>query len=303
MSVYSMTGYGSATNRAAVSGDEVTPAPLALTVDVRSVNGRFLDLTIKLPDEARALESGLRDLLTSRVKRGKVEMRVAFQREGEGGITAPSPEQLMQLARLEDSVRAYFGKAAPLSVHDVLLLTRQSTPVARQDDEALRVAKLAIDAMVESRRREGDKLVTALRAGADRVRALALQAQPLVASVVQRQQQRFLERWQDALKLTNAGAEVSTTAAAERALGEAATYALRIDVAEELTRLNAHLDELDALLKKGGELGKRLDFLIQEMHREANTLGAKSQALELSTISMDMRVAIEQMREQVQNIE
>ncbi len=303
MSVYSMTGYGSATNRAAVSGDEVTPAPLALTVDVRSVNGRFLDLTITLPDEARALESGLRDLLTSRVKRGKVEMRVAFQREGEGGITAPSPEQLMQLARLEDSVRAYFGKAAPLSVHDVLLLTRQSTPVARQDDEALRVAKLAIDAMVESRRREGDKLVTALRAGADRVRALALQAQPLVASVVQRQQQRFLERWQDALKLTNAGAEVSTTAAAERALGEAATYALRIDVAEELTRLNAHLDELDALLKKGGELGKRLDFLIQEMHREANTLGAKSQALELSTISMDMRVAIEQMREQVQNLE
>ena len=92
-------------------------------------------------------------------------------------------------------------------------------------------------------------------------------------------------------------------AAQDRALTEATAFAIRIDVAEEITRLNSHLDELQRLITKGGEIGKRLDFLIQELHREANTLGAKSAALELTHISVDMKVLIEQMREQVQNIE
>jgi uncharacterized protein (TIGR00255 family) len=96
---------------------------------------------------------------------------------------------------------------------------------------------------------------------------------------------------------------VSAEAARDRALTEAAAYAIRIDVAEELSRLVSHLDEIERLLVKGGEVGKRLDFLIQELHREANTLGSKSSALELTGISVDMKVAIEQMREQVQNIE
>jgi len=121
---------------------------------------------------------------------------------------------------------------------------------------------------------------------------------------VQRQQQRFLERWQEALQGAQAaGGSVPESSQHERALAEAAAHALRIDVAEELTRLASHLDEIDRLLDKGGELGKRLDFLIQELHREANTLGSKSAALELSQISVDMKVLIEQMREQVQNIE
>jgi uncharacterized protein (TIGR00255 family) len=132
---------------------------------------------------------------------------------------------------------------------------------------------------------------------------LALQAAPLVPAVVKRQQQRFLERWQEALANAGAGGTVSAEALRDRALSEAAAYALRIDVAEELSRLAAHLDELTRLLAAGGELGKRLDFLIQELQREANTLGSKSSALELTNISVEMKVAIEQMREQVQNIE
>jgi uncharacterized protein (TIGR00255 family) len=136
-----------------------------------------------------------------------------------------------------------------------------------------------------------------------RLRELAGQAEPLVPQVVQRQQQRFLERWREALATAGAGTSVSAEAQAERALAEAAAYAIRIDVAEELSRLKAHLDEIERLLDKGGELGKRLDFLIQELHREANTLGSKSAALELTAVSVEMKVAIEQMREQVQNIE
>jgi uncharacterized protein (TIGR00255 family) len=322
MAVYSMTGFGSAT--ASGSNDTVdtggntpaspqtatpaaTPSQGSVTVEVRSVNGRFLDLTIKTPEDVRSLEGPLRELLTSSLKRGKVELRVNMQRDGEGAVRAPSPEQLMQLAHLESTVHGFFSKAAPLSVHEVLTWCRQAPAAARSDDQTLAVAKQAIAAMVAAREREGDRLADALKASTKRIRHLASQAQPLVQSVVTRQQQRFLERWHEALGAAAAAADISPTvtkeAAQERALGEAAAYALRIDVAEELTRLQSHLDEVDSLLKKGGELGKRLDFLVQEMHREANTLGAKSQALELTNLSMEMKVCIEQMREQVQNIE
>jgi uncharacterized protein (TIGR00255 family) len=136
-----------------------------------------------------------------------------------------------------------------------------------------------------------------------KLRELAVQAAPLVPQVVQRQQERFLERWQQALEAAGAAQSMSAEALRERALSEAAAYALRIDVAEELSRLSAHLDEIERLLRTGGEIGKRLDFLIQELHREANTLGSKASALELTSISVEMKVLIEQMREQVQNIE
>jgi uncharacterized protein (TIGR00255 family) len=135
----------------------------------------------------------------------------------------------------------------------------------------------------------------------EQLRALALQAVPLVPQLVAQQRQRFLDRWQEAMTLTE-GATLPE-AAQDRALTEATAFAIRIDVAEEVTRLNSHLDEIERLLKKGGEVGKRLDFLIQELHREANTMGSKSSALELTHISVDMKVLIEQMREQVQNIE
>ncbi|MCE1250907.1 MAG: DUF1732 domain-containing protein, partial [Comamonadaceae bacterium] len=114
------------------------------------------------------------------------------------------------------------------------------------------------------------------------------------------QRQRFLERWKEALTLGDG--QVAPEAARDRALTEATAFAIRIDVAEEVTRLQAHLDEIERLLGQGGEIGKRLDFLIQELHREANTLGSKSATLELTRISVDMKVLIEQMREQVQNI-
>jgi uncharacterized protein (TIGR00255 family) len=300
MPVYSMTGYGNASS----GGDPDAPTAPVMNVEMRSVNGRFLDLAIKASDDTRGLEQALRELVASRVKRGKVEVRVSLARDVSGGLPNVAPEQLMRLAQLEGLVQGYFPKAGALGVHEVLQWCRQAEPAPRADETLLEVARQALDGLIAARQREGERLAQALRGQAARVRELNAQARPMIATVVQRQQQRFLDRWREALAATGAsGAEVGTDVARERALSEAAAYALRIDVAEELTRLEAHLDELDALLAKGGELGKRLDFLVQEMHREANTLGAKSQSIELTTISMDMRVAIEQMREQVQNIE
>ncbi|HYP71828.1 MAG TPA: DUF1732 domain-containing protein, partial [Variovorax sp.] len=163
------------------------------------------------------------------------------------------------------------------------------------------LAARVIDDLAAARAREGARLAAMLSDRVSQLRKLAEQAAPLVPQLVEQQRQRFLERWQEAMGL--AAGSTLPEAAQDRALSEATAFAIRIDVAEELTRLASHLDEIERLLKKGGDIGKRLDFLIQELHREANTLGSKSATLELSRIGVDMKVLIEQMREQVQNIE
>jgi uncharacterized protein YicC (UPF0701 family) len=302
MAVYSMTGFGSATRSATGEGDSGDGAG-GVTVDIRSVNGRFLDLALRLPDELRGLEPALRELIGGALKRGKVELRLNTHKDTDAGWPQPTPEQLNRLSRLEGSVQGWLPKAPPLSVHEALQWCRGGTPAVRLDESALAAARDAVQALSEARAREGERLAGVLHERIGHLRALAAQAAPLIPAVVQRQQQRFLERWNDALAQAGAAGSVSTEALQERALNEAAAFAIRIDVAEELARLTAHLDEIERLLKKGGELGKRLDFLIQELHREANTLGSKSAALELTNVSVEMKVAIEQMREQVQNIE
>ena len=307
MSVYSMTGYASASAGAARQGDggaaSTAGGGALVSAELRSVNGRFLDLSLRLPDELRALEPALREMVAGAIKRGKVELRMATQREADAGLPTPASEQLSRLSRLEDTVQSWLPKAAPLSVHEALQWCRGGGAAERLDEPALQAARDAVAALREARGREGARLADVLRERLGHLRALAAQAKPLLPAVVQRQQQRFLERWQEALQASGAAQSVSAEALQERALNEAAAFAIRIDVAEELARLTAHLDEIERLLDKGGEVGKRLDFLIQELQREANTLGSKSAALELTGIAVEMKVAIEQMREQVQNIE
>ena len=307
MSVYSMTGYASASAGAARQGDggsaEAAGAGAVVSAELRSVNGRFLDLSLRLPDELRALEPALRELVAAAVKRGKVELRITSQRDADAGLPTPGAEQLNRLSRIEASVQGWLPKAAPLSVNEVLQWCRGGAATERLDEAALQAAREAVAALRKARGREGERLAAVLHERISHLRALAEQARPLLPAVVQRQQQRFLERWNEALLASGAAQSVSAQALQERALNEAAAFAIRIDVAEELARLSAHLDEIERLLNKGGEVGKRLDFLIQELQREANTLGSKSAALELTTVAVEMKVAIEQMREQVQNIE
>ncbi|MCP5284229.1 MAG: YicC family protein [Burkholderiaceae bacterium] len=302
MAVYSMTGFGSATRGGAADGNPGEGTG-AVTVDIRSVNGRFLDLALRLPDEMRGLEPALRELVGSAIRRGKVELRLNVQRDADGAWPQPTPDQLNRLSRLESSVQGWLPQAAALSVHEVLQWCRSGAPAVRLDDAALAAARAAVEALLEARQREGARLTEVLRERVAHLRTLAARAEPLVPAVVARQQQRFLERWNEALTQAGGATAVPLEALQERALNEAAAFAIRIDVAEELARLKAHLDEIDRLLAKGGELGKRLDFLIQELHREANTLGSKSAALDLTNVSVEMKVAIEQMREQVQNLE
>lgn len=305
MPVYSMTGYASAQHSTASSSSDLDSKPNStgrLGLEIRSVNSRFLDLSFKLPEELRQHEPALREQLVRQLKRGKVEVRASIESSAQSAVTDPTSRLLQRLNTLQDAVRVWLPDAAPLSVADVLHLSSNDAPASKDwETHLLPVAQKALEALISAREREGSRLALMLLDRISQLRLLAKKATPLVPQLVAQQRQRFLERWQEAMALTDGA--ILPEAARDRALTEATAFAIRIDVAEEITRIDSHLDELERLIDKGGEIGKRLDFLIQELHREANTMGSKSAALELTHISVDMKVLIEQMREQVQNIE
>ena len=302
MPVYSMTGYASVQHSVLPQDAEGSPPVARLGLEIRSVNSRFLDLSFRLPEELRQLEPGLRELITRQIRRGKVEVRASLDAGEAASVQTPSAQTLQRIAALQDKVQDWMPGARALSVADVLRLAAGSAAGPAIDDaQWLTLASQAIDALRAARQREGQRLTAMLQGHIAQLQALAAQAEPLVPQLVEQQRQRFLERWRDAMALTEG--QTLPEAAQDRALSEATAFAIRIDVAEELTRLRSHLQELSHLLSKGGDIGKRLDFLIQELHREANTLGSKSAVLEMTRLSVDMKVLIEQMREQVQNIE
>ena len=310
MAVYSMTGYATAHLGGPATAANAEPArdpKPGLGLEIRSVNSRFLDLTFKLPDDLRGSEPALRELLTARLKRGKVEVRAWIEGRSDASPRSPSALELQKLVGLQDNVRAWLPTAAPLSVAEVLQLTSRHQAHPGDLNEGLQsLAETAITNLMDAREREGKRLAAMLLDRLAQLRQLAKDAQPLIPLLVAQQRQRFIDRWNEALAAGGpsvTGNTVTSDMANDRALTEATAFAIRIDVAEELTRLDSHLAEIERLIKKGAEVGKRLDFLIQELHREANTLGSKSSNLELTRISVDMKVLIEQMREQVQNIE
>jgi uncharacterized protein (TIGR00255 family) len=307
MPVYSMTGFASVQNEATppnTTDAHATPprGNCLLSLEIRSVNSRFLDLSFRLPDELRQAEPALRELLTRSIRRGKVEVRAAYAMQTGTGLTEPAPDLLNRLAGLQALIRNTLPDAPPIGVADVIRMCSTSAlPGPETGQQLVELAPGAIDALLASRAREGQRLAHMLQDRLTQLTGLAEKAEPLIPELVNQQRTRFLQRWNEAIQATDGS--VSAQAGVERALTEATAFAIRIDVAEELTRLRSHVSEIGDLLRKGGDIGKRLDFLIQELHREANTLGSKSATLELTRISVDMKVLIEQMREQVQNIE
>ncbi|MGD9774661.1 YicC/YloC family endoribonuclease [Diaphorobacter sp.] len=297
-----MTGYASVQQELTAAAPDRDAGAGRLGLEIRSVNSRFLDLSFRMSDELRAQEPALRALLTQQLRRGKVEVRAFVDNEESASLTEPTLRQLQRAGAVQDAVRSWLPDAAPLTVADVLRLCGGGgAPVRDWSEPVVQLARKALDELVAAREREGERLSAMLLDRIAQLRDLALQAVPLVPQLVEQQRQRFMERWREAMQLAEGAA--LPEAAQDRALAEATAFAIRIDVAEEITRLQSHLHEIERLLGKGGEIGKRLDFLIQELHREANTLGSKSAAMELTRISVDMKVLIEQMREQVQNIE
>ncbi len=305
MPVYSMSGYASVqsstpTEEANSQGSATTSVRFGL--EIRSVNSRFLDLSFRLPDELRHTEPALREHITQHIKRGKVEVRAVYHSNQDTDLADPSIGTLQKLLSLQNKIQSWLPGARDLSVSDVIkLASHEKSGTGLNEADLMPLVTQAVKALKDARAREGARLADMLQDRLGQLRNLAAQAAPLLPQLVEQQRQRFIERWNEAMALSEG--TVSSDVAKDRALTEATAFAIRIDVAEELTRLASHLDEISRLVKKGGDIGKRLDFLIQELHREANTLGSKSAALELTNISVEMKVLIEQMREQVQNIE
>ena len=305
MPVDSMTGYASVQSRTSAAqgrADSSASPTVRFGLEIRSVNSRFLDLSFRLPDELRHTEPALREHIVQHIKRGKVEVRAVYHSNQDSELTDPSIGTLQKLLSLQNKVQSWLPGARDLSVSDVIkLASHEKSGTGLNEADLMPLATQAVKALKDARAREGARLAEMLQDRIGTLRTLAEQAAPLLPLLVEQQRQRFIDRWNEAMALTEGA--VSSDVAKDRALTEATAFAIRIDVTEELTRLASHLDEISRLIKKGGDIGKRLDFLIQELHREANTLGSKSAALELTKISVDMKVLIEQMREQVQNIE
>ncbi|MCK0510258.1 YicC/YloC family endoribonuclease [Aromatoleum buckelii] len=287
--IHSMTGFAAQTRDL---------GPVSLHIELRSVNSRYLDLFFRIGDELRQAEPALRERITAKLTRGKVECRLNLQTNGAAPRSlALNTALLDQLRDAEQLVRERLPQAGCLSVNEVLrwpgMLADDGVSFEQLQPALLELAQAALDELAATRRREGDKLAAMIRERLVRLRELVAQAEPRVPVIVTEYQERLATRLRDAVASLDE----------DRIRQEVALFAHRIDVAEELSRLATHLDEVERILGAGGAAGKRLDFLMQELNREANTLASKSAATEVTGIAMEMKVLIEQMREQVQNIE
>ncbi len=289
----SMTGY--AVDTADLPGGQ-------LSLELRAVNSRFLDLTFRMGEDFRALEPALRANIGEQVKRGKLECRVNFTPREDAalpeGLNAPL---LTQLQALSNAALAAFPQARPLAVQEILrwpgMLGDTSPDPQALHATALKLLETALAQFNASRAREGDKLKAVILDRVAGIRGHVERIRPRTAEIVAAYREKLGKRLEDLLP-TSLGDHDR-----DRINQEVILFAQKIDVDEELDRLVTHLDEVTRALNAGGSAGKRLDFLMQELNREANTLGSKSASLELTQTSVELKVLIEQMREQIQNIE
>lgn len=299
MTISSMTGYA-VVKRESDAG--------TLTIELKSVNSRFLDLQFRVNDELRSLEPLLREAIMARTARGKVECRLSFGRKEQSAASLAVNDTLLAALRAaQNNVLTQFSEARPMSVSELLRWpgVLSESELGQESLQADVQAALAetLDAFVLSRQREGASLQTMLVSRIDDIEAIVARITPLVPQAIEQFRQKAIERMQEALGQAMGDGAALPTDLQDRIRQEVTLYGIRVDVAEELTRLSGHLTETRAILKKGGQVGKRLDFMMQELNREANTLGSKAAVRELSEASMQMKLLIEQMREQVQNLE
>ena len=287
--IHSMTGYAAASREFAHG---------VLNLELRSVNHRYLDIQFRLPDDLRAVEPALREILAAQVTRGKIECRVTFTAApGAHKALKINEEMLHQLGVLELKVRTILAGTAQLGAADVLrwpgMLAAEPLPLEELQTACRDLLAAALEEFTATRGREGEKLKQLILERAAGMERLIAGIVPRIPRVIALYQERLAARLKEAL---GAGDD-------ERIRQEVALFATKIDIDEELSRLTAHVAELKRVLADGGTVGKKLDFLMQELNREANTLGSKSADLAVTQAALELKLLIEQMREQIQNIE
>jgi uncharacterized protein (TIGR00255 family) len=282
-----MTGFASSESR--------FPGGLLL-IELRAVNHRYLELNVKIDDSLRQYEALIREQLQTRLGRGKVECRISLKSDTAATNLALNPTMVAQIAQTLTELQQHFPQAQPVNLVDVFKLPGVLQSEAVDADALVQSIQsglfLAIDELIAARQREGEKLKQVLLDRLQGVREQISIVKPLLPELVKQYQDKLTTKLREAMQADD-----------DRVRQEIVLYAQRIDVDEELARLNSHITEMDRILSAGGAVGKKLDFLMQEMNREANTLGSKSVSIETTQVSMQLKVLIEQMREQIQNIE
>ena len=285
----------------------------SINIEIRSVNNRFLDLTLRIPEDLRFTESRMRELVGKHAIRGKVEVKLSYAAIDREALRPIDVTALQALAEQLQQARQIIPDLPAPTLAD---LPRQGTARGGLDPDAWmplceQACTQALEEFSAARLREGERLAQAMLSMADEIDTIVARVETELPTLVQQHQDRVAQRLREALETVSpegytaiSGAELTA-----RIAQEASLFGLRVDVAEELTRLRSHQQELREILsgvhassKRGGS-GKRLDFLFQEMNREANTLGSKAAALSVTQAAIDLKLLIEQMREQAQNIE
>lgn len=299
--VASMTGFASA--------QSVTKAG-TLTLELRSVNSRFLDLHFRMNDDLRITEPLLREKLNASLARGKVECRISWGRaEGNKHVPSVDIDLVRKLADMESHIQAAMPQLNTFRTTDVLNWPGVVEDTSLSGDELQREIGLLCDQALaqlkEARLREGEQLVTVLSEKIDGMEKILDGLEPQIPDFVAHYEKKIRDKMTDALNkvLAEKANQITIADIEERIKSEVALYSVRVDVSEELDRLKAHFKEVRRVLAKGGVIGKRLDFISQKLNRESNTLGSKAHAYAQTQSSIDLKVLIEQFREQIQNIE
>lgn len=286
---YSMTGFAAL---------EKPIVNATLLLELRAVNSRYLDLHFKLDENLRGFEPTIRDLISAQLNRGKIECKVNLIQRTQLSQEAALDGALMQhLAVMQSQAKAYFPTSRELSMADILrwpgVVLTQGIDQDLLLEDIKQLVQQGLQDLKASRSREGDKLKKLILDRIHQMEALVEKVKPLLPTLAKEYQAKLENKLQETLKSIDP----------ERIAQELVLFTQRVDVDEELSRLTAHVSEVKRILNGDAPAGKRLDFLMQELNREANTLGSKSVSTQTSQVSMDLKVLIEQMREQVQNIE
>lgn len=309
-----MTGFGVANQPLTIGGKTMA----SINVECRSVNGRFMDLTIRSPEEARAVEGAIRELVGKKLNRGKVEFRIHIHREQAQSASTNNvqsevekrfnPQALAELSAMAKIASTQISNATPLSVADILrwpgILLEEEIGATELNEAIMATVGQALDALLASRQTEGAALTQVILDRVQTMEAIVNKVEPIVPQAAKIYQEKLTEKLTALLDGIDAqGRTIGKDEIADRIRQEVVIYGTRIDVAEEIARLRTHFQAVRSALAKGGPVGKRLDFLMQELQRESNTLGSKSVTQETSDASMELKLLVEQIREQVQNLE
>ena len=297
--ISSMTGYANA---------KVQTDMGLLSIDIRSVNSRFLDLSFRASEEIRFLEPKFREIISGKIARGKMECRLNLVDSGLSADTALNEEALNKLMALQTQVLKTDPSATALRVADILNYPGiVAAPVPDPEVFAKQVLtgfEQCLEVFNESRQREGAALAQVLLKYCTQIEDLVNTLRPKIPEILQAQKDKLTERLEEALGTTLAdGAQITKEEVNERIRQEITLYGIKLDVNEEMERLCTHVKEVRRTLDRGGPVGRKLDFLMQELNREANTLGSKAVSISMTDTSVNLKLVIESMREHIQNLE